>query len=73
VKQNGQRVTNVLNKFEATLIIKALKLTRYSTKVHTDYVTGQVLKEITQRMEALIRGEKKIKVGMMNHIEIVEI
>jgi len=48
-----------LNKFEATLIIKALKLTRYSTKVHTDYVTGQVLKEITQRMEALIRGEKE--------------
>jgi hypothetical protein len=47
-----------LNKFEATLMIKALKFTRYSTKVHTDYVTGRVLKELTQRMEALVQGEK---------------
>jgi hypothetical protein len=40
-----------LNKFEATLIIKALKFTRISTKVHIDYVTCQVLKELTQRMK----------------------
>jgi hypothetical protein len=48
-----------LNKFEAILLIKALKFTRYSTKVHADYVTGQVLKELTQRMEALVRDEKE--------------
>ena len=48
-----------LNEFEATLIIKALKFTRYSTKIHTDYVTGQMLKELTKRIEALVGGEKE--------------
>jgi hypothetical protein len=48
-----------LNEFEPTLIIKALKFTRYSTKVHIDYVTSQALKEPTQRMEASVRGKKE--------------
>ena len=55
---NSETVLLSLNKFEAALVIKALKFTRNSTKIHTDYVTGQVLKELTQRMEALVRDEK---------------
>ena len=48
-----------LNELEATLIIKALKFTRNSTKVHIDHVTGQVVKEITKRMEALVQGGRE--------------
>lgn len=54
---NSKTIFLTLNGFEALLLTKALKFTKSSNKTQIDLVTHQVLNELTQRIQALARGE----------------